>query len=299
MSPRVRILTLVWLTAAAAAAVVIGATLLQSQDSSASADADLPEGNPPLLLDLGLRQDPEARDLARGARLYGEGNLEAAGRVFARYRSVDARVARRSPAGRRGRSRSCRRSPPSSPGTASSGSTSASRSSGRAARRMRRPPGGRRVPSRRTRSPPSGPATSSTRASRRGCRFRARPAARGGRAASPGRRALPAPRATGVRAARVRRGPPHARRSAGARRCRGSPLRQGQSVRGLLAPRPAGPALSTCCDRPVHLGLLLLWMGQVDEAKAQLRQAKAIAPDDPLGREADRFLNRLESIENQ
>ena len=48
-----------------------------------------------------------------------------------------------------------------------------------------------------------------------------------------------------------------------------------------------------------HLGLLLLWMGQVDQAKAQLRQAKTIAPDDPLGREADRFLTRLESIENQ
>ena len=53
MSPRARILTLVWLVAAAAAAVVIGATLLQSQSSSASADAELPEGNPPLVLDLG------------------------------------------------------------------------------------------------------------------------------------------------------------------------------------------------------------------------------------------------------
>ena len=49
----------------------------------------------------------------------------------------------------------------------------------------------------------------------------------------------------------------------------------------------------------VHLGLMLLWMGQVDAAKAQLRQAKAIAPRNPLGREADRFLNRLESIENR
>ena len=47
-----------------------------------------------------------------------------------------------------------------------------------------------------------------------------------------------------------------------------------------------------------HLGLMLLWMGQVEPAKAQLRQAKAIAPDEPLGREADRFLTRLESIEN-
>jgi hypothetical protein len=47
-----------------------------------------------------------------------------------------------------------------------------------------------------------------------------------------------------------------------------------------------------------HLGLLLLWMARVDEAKAQLLKARSIAPRDPLGREADRFLDRLESIEN-
>jgi hypothetical protein len=89
VSPRLRILTLVWVAAAAAAAVVIGATVLQSQKSSAS---DLPEGNPPLVLDFGLRQDVEARDLERGLRLYQEGNTEAAARVFARYRSADARI---------------------------------------------------------------------------------------------------------------------------------------------------------------------------------------------------------------
>lgn len=45
-----------------------------------------------------------------------------------------------------------------------------------------------------------------------------------------------------------------------------------------------------------HLGLLLLWIGQVDEAKRQLRLA-AQARDDPvLAREAERFLARLAGV---
>jgi tetratricopeptide (TPR) repeat protein len=47
-----------------------------------------------------------------------------------------------------------------------------------------------------------------------------------------------------------------------------------------------------------HLGLLLLWTGQLDEAKSQLARARSADPDDPLAREADRFLSRLENIEN-
>jgi Flp pilus assembly protein TadD len=47
-----------------------------------------------------------------------------------------------------------------------------------------------------------------------------------------------------------------------------------------------------------HLGLLLLWMGQVDRAKAELRRAVKIAPAQPLAKEAKRFLARLETVEN-
>jgi tetratricopeptide (TPR) repeat protein len=48
-----------------------------------------------------------------------------------------------------------------------------------------------------------------------------------------------------------------------------------------------------------HLGLLLLWIGRVDEAKEQLVRARELGPRSPLGREANRFLNRLESIERE
>ena len=45
-----------------------------------------------------------------------------------------------------------------------------------------------------------------------------------------------------------------------------------------------------------HLGLLLLWLGRVDEAKRQLALARADAPGSLLGREANGFLIRLKGI---
>jgi Flp pilus assembly protein TadD len=45
-----------------------------------------------------------------------------------------------------------------------------------------------------------------------------------------------------------------------------------------------------------HLGLLLLWLGQVGEAKRELRLARAEGPESVLGREANAFLRRLEAI---
>jgi tetratricopeptide (TPR) repeat protein len=301
VSPRVRILTLVWLTAAAAAAVVIGATLLQSQSSSASSDAELPEGNPPLLLDLGLRQDQEARDLARGARLYGEGNLEAAGRVFARYRSVDARV-----------------------GQALSGWPSGSLAQLQALAAQQPRNGvvrlnlgfalfwsGRKEDAlaawRQTRAI----APDSLAAVRAGDllypRFASglpvfepdRPRGESGRHLLAGVRFQRLGRPLSAQreydeAARLAPDDPQALVAAAVARFDKANPSAAFSRLGPLARR--FPSAATV---RFHLGLLLLWMGQVDEAKAQLRQAKAIAPDDPLGREADRFLNRLESIENQ
>ena len=44
-----------------------------------------------------------------------------------------------------------------------------------------------------------------------------------------------------------------------------------------------------------HLGLMLLWLSQIDEARRQLRQA-ARSEDSPLAREANRLLTRLEEI---
>jgi Flp pilus assembly protein TadD len=45
-----------------------------------------------------------------------------------------------------------------------------------------------------------------------------------------------------------------------------------------------------------HLGLLLLWMNQVKQAKAELRLARAAGPGTPLANEADMLLKRLDSV---
>jgi tetratricopeptide (TPR) repeat protein len=45
-----------------------------------------------------------------------------------------------------------------------------------------------------------------------------------------------------------------------------------------------------------HLGLSLLWLGSVDEAKRQLRLARAAGPHTTLGVEASRFLEQLAGI---
>lgn len=45
-----------------------------------------------------------------------------------------------------------------------------------------------------------------------------------------------------------------------------------------------------------HLGLLLLWLGQVDQARSELRRARAENPNSPLGREADSYLSALRSV---
>jgi tetratricopeptide (TPR) repeat protein len=45
-----------------------------------------------------------------------------------------------------------------------------------------------------------------------------------------------------------------------------------------------------------HLGLLLLWLGQVKQAKIELTKARADGPTTPLGREAAQFLKRLVNV---
>jgi tetratricopeptide (TPR) repeat protein len=42
-----------------------------------------------------------------------------------------------------------------------------------------------------------------------------------------------------------------------------------------------------------HLGVLLLWLGDLSDGKKQLKKAVALGPKTPLGKEAKRFLDRL------
>ena len=74
----------------AACAVAVAATLgivaLTRDEPTTAGDP------PPLFLDLGVRDDAQARDLRRGSRLYAEGRLDDARTIFERYGSPEARI---------------------------------------------------------------------------------------------------------------------------------------------------------------------------------------------------------------
>jgi tetratricopeptide (TPR) repeat protein len=96
VSPRTRVyLAVVLVALGAAGAVVAGVLLTRTTPGGATrppAAARLRAGAPPLVLDLGVRDDPEARALRGAARLYVKGSRNAAGRIFGRYGSPQAQV---------------------------------------------------------------------------------------------------------------------------------------------------------------------------------------------------------------
>jgi tetratricopeptide (TPR) repeat protein len=89
---------LVALAAAGAAALVVGTVAFTRTSTGGAAPAraqttpTAPGRAPALVLDLGVRTDSEAVALRRGNRLYAAGKRREAGRIFARYRSVQAQV---------------------------------------------------------------------------------------------------------------------------------------------------------------------------------------------------------------
>lgn len=93
MSPRARVLVLTAAAALAAAGAAVGVTLLTTRGEVRSLpEPDPRPGAPPLALDLGVRLDAEARELRRAARIYNSGRRATAGEIFDRYDSVEARV---------------------------------------------------------------------------------------------------------------------------------------------------------------------------------------------------------------
>lgn len=95
MAPRLRVASLVAAAAAGAAALTVGATVLQSRDDPGPPPPQAARGcpsGPPLRLDLGVREDPEGRALSRASGLYARGRRADAGRVFARFGSLEALV---------------------------------------------------------------------------------------------------------------------------------------------------------------------------------------------------------------
>ena len=90
MTSRARLYAIVAACAVAAAALTVGTTLATRTPTPKRPAGQA--GSPPLVLDLGVRTDREAVALRRAAALYDAGKKARAGRVFDRYGSVDARV---------------------------------------------------------------------------------------------------------------------------------------------------------------------------------------------------------------
>lgn len=87
MSPRARIWTIVTALGAVAVAATLGVVAVTRDEPAISA-----VDPPPLFLDLGVRDDAQARELRRASRLYADGELDGARAIFRRYGSTEARI---------------------------------------------------------------------------------------------------------------------------------------------------------------------------------------------------------------
>lgn len=94
MSPRARVIAVVTVVAALSAGLVVGITFASSTrpDTTAAVAPGQRSGAPPLSLDLGVRTDVEAVDLRRALALYAKDDRPAAAAIFDRHRSLEARV---------------------------------------------------------------------------------------------------------------------------------------------------------------------------------------------------------------
>jgi len=91
MSPRARVFAAVGAAAVAVAGATVGIAWLQARGPSTNA-VHPRAGVPPLFFDFGVRDDAEARALARGAQLLKTGNRTRAAAVFGRYHSLQAQI---------------------------------------------------------------------------------------------------------------------------------------------------------------------------------------------------------------
>jgi tetratricopeptide (TPR) repeat protein len=94
MSPRTRIFVIAGAAAAVAAGATVALAVITASDPGGQGKpkpAERLPGAPPLVLELGVRVDPEARALRRAQRLLPK-DRRAAGRIFARYSSPEAQL---------------------------------------------------------------------------------------------------------------------------------------------------------------------------------------------------------------
>lgn len=319
MSPRARVALVVAVFAVAAGAAVAGVAVVTGGEPPKTASLHPRKGSPPLVLDLGIRTDPEANALRRAAALYNGGKHRPAARIFARSGSVPAQVGlafaswpgglsrlgaiaeahRRSAfvllhlglglfwAGRNAEAlaawRRAERVDPDTPSAV-------------AADDLLHPNFPRGLPAfvpsfspspRIERLPPARQLAALAQA-----------------AAADGARAkllygvtlqhLGHPVSAErwfARAATQAPGSAEAQVAADVGRfTKADPSRAFSRLGPLVRRFPHAPTVR------FHLGLLLLWLGRVDAAKMELRRAEREGPTTPIGREAGRFLARIESI---
>lgn len=90
VSSRARVYAIVAVCAVAAAGLTVGITLATRTPTPKRPVGQA--GAPPLVLDLGVRTDPQAVALRRAANLYNAGKRNQAAPVFARYGSLEAQI---------------------------------------------------------------------------------------------------------------------------------------------------------------------------------------------------------------
>jgi tetratricopeptide (TPR) repeat protein len=321
VSARARVILVVALAASAAAGIAVGATLLtRSSSGKPPSGSSLRAGAPPLLLDLGVRADPEAVALRRASALYANGKRKAAGAIFGRYTSLAARIGAAFstwPEKTAAELDALARTHPRDSlvqlhrGLALywSGKDAAAVTAWQSAKRVEpdtpsavyadnllhpsSPPG---LPVFVPSFPP--PAGIASLPPQRQLATLARAAAVGGARAKI---------LYGVALQRLQR-PLSAERefAAAARLARRDPDAQVAAAVGLFDkdhPERAfarlGPLVRAYPRAPTvrfHLGLMLLWLRQIDKAKAEFRKARAEGPRTALGREAESFLKGLAKV---
>jgi predicted Zn-dependent protease len=311
--------TTIAVAAALAAGVTVGATALQSRNDPAGAAtrARTLEGRPPLVLELALRRDPEARSLRRAAGAYAGGRVARAKALFGRSESIEARVglalaawpegtvarlealaaehprsavvavnlgaallwARRVPDARAAWRRAARLEPDSAYAVRADDLLHLDTPRGL-------PPfvPSRAVPTAIVRLPPERQVEALARAARRGG---AEEHLLYGVALQRAGRPLSAQRAF-TAAARSAPASPEALTADAVGRFRKSTPTPAFSRLGPLTQRFPRAAVVR-----LHLGLLLLWLGEVADARPQLERAVALGRGTVYGRQAERFLGLL------
>jgi tetratricopeptide (TPR) repeat protein len=317
LGSRSRVYLIVGACAVAAAGLTVGVTLVTRTPTPKRSAGQA--GAPPLVLDLGVRADPEAVALRRADNLYNAGKRRQAAEIFGRYSSLEARIGSAFaawPSGFAGLAALAKAHPQSALaqlnyglGQYWRGDTPAAKAAWRVARRrepdtpyalraqdLLYPNFPRGLPT----FVPSFPSPAALdRLSPPGQlaylkRLAATGAARGkvlyGVALQHLGRQVSALREFEAAAALSPDDPEPQVAAAVARFDKADPSRTFSRLGPLARRYPKSQSVR------FHLGLCLLWLGGVERARQELRLARDLGPGTPLGTEARRFLGQLSRI---